>query len=912
MANGILNDSPVAMQGQLARLNANPRAATMRALEARRGSVPTLPDIWRAATQWAHRRPPPTPGPSPNIPGFRQTEASRRWILGQIGAAQKLKERTEGQGYIWPGIGAEMYGGFLQNLLGPHEGAITGEGVLSAMDLGGLGAAPPGSLSALIGRKATTFKPRAADRAENMYLDMLPEGRIWDETGTIRGPGRGMRQENPSDKGLKLKKKGVMVDARDQTKQLGTWLGMAEDVISHPQLERAYPGILKNMRVLFHPGSGGSLGTDTLGNKVMEIGLNTDASRIFYRPPTSLNRLARQTANHELQHVIQDLEDFPLGSSPRMFDDLPQAKAVSEKAGEHYQGLLRLLHEAFPRSRPDPSDPLGAGDPNLLGPAGQYADDLGSVIQNRPGTAYGLTAGEREAFEVGDRANMSIAKRAGTAPKIETDMVKYGDMIYRYDPERGPDTSQFYYRGENFGRGDGYTHGMLDIPPDFKGTLLAGGSAGGSTSARIVGQINQAGGLDEYMQKVRSGTPLDGPNLTVPRGQLPDITQDVRNGKVTTTWPDRAQRFAQQVPGFFRIAQYLLPKEVETMKINTARDLVDTFRALPFTSQEMASVAFAGRAKRGWYENSGEAIINLFGVSDAPRFTALLAAMSPQTSVESNLANALRVWTGWVRNNRTPDPAAIKRIMGENVQGEKGEESVLGAWFNNAVTALTDENPLQTGLSGSKVDSFLHNLLGYVDRVTNDAWMSNYSGGGAVPGSVTGDTIRRVPVYLSMSAKARQAADILSQRTGQNWTGREIQETVWSWAKALYEMRAGRLNIAEAGHNTRRILEFGMLKHGDILTTPDFGTLFTERVYREILEGGGFGGGKLDEILGAGTGGRGPAGGPAAGGSVYDPEGSGIAGPTFEGHLGTAAARLERLYQQRLREKQATIAAEGK
>ena len=62
------------------------------------------------------------------------------------------------------------------------------------------------------------------------------------------------------------------------------------------------------------------------------------------------------------------------------------------------------------------------------------------------------------------------------------------------------------------------------------------------------------------------------------------------------------------------------------------------------SAKELSSVAKAGAPKQGWYRASTQAIIDVFGVQDAPRFSSLLAAMSPQTSVEMNLLNTLNTW----------------------------------------------------------------------------------------------------------------------------------------------------------------------------------------------------------------------------------------------------------------------------
>jgi hypothetical protein len=68
------------------------------------------------------------------------------------------------------------------------------------------------------------------------------------------------------------------------------------------------------------------------------------------------------------------------------------------------------------------------------------------------------------------------------------------------------------------------------------------------------------------------------------------------------------------------------------------------------------------------------------------------------------------------------------RILGENVEGDKGPGSVLPAWVNNSVRALTAADGEPVTISGPKVTSFMQNLLGEVNEVTNDTWMANWAG----------------------------------------------------------------------------------------------------------------------------------------------------------------------------------------
>ena len=86
-------------------------------------------------------------------------------------------------------------------------------------------------------------------------------------------------------------------------------------------------------------------------------------------------------------------------------------------------------------------------------------------------------------------------------------------------------------------------------------------------------------------------------------------------------------------------------------------NFMDTFPA----AREMATVAQAGLAKKGWYRQSAQALYDVFG-DEAPRFAALLAATSPQTSVQGNLLNATSIWRNLTKNNMPRDPVLFDII----------------------------------------------------------------------------------------------------------------------------------------------------------------------------------------------------------------------------------------------------------
>ena len=75
------------------------------------------------------------------------------------------------------------------------------------------------------------------------------------------------------------------------------------------------------------------------------------------------------------------------------------------------------------------------------------------------------------------------------------------------------------------------------------------------------------------------------------------------------------------------------------------------------------------------------------------------------------------------------------------------------------------------------------NLRGFVNEVTNDAWMANFALVDQVifSGSLNADGTDpgKRPGYLAMSARVRAAADYLTKLTGETWTPAEVQERLY-------------------------------------------------------------------------------------------------------------------------------------
>ncbi len=327
----------------------------------------------------------------------------------------------------------------------------------------------------------------------------------------------------------------------------------------------------------------------------------------------------------------------------------------------------------------------------------------------------------------------------------------------------------------------------------------------------------------------------------------------------------------KEVPGFRSINRYLTDAERESFEHSnwrkSAKSVVKYANSMA-RPRELADVAIAGGAKQGWYEDSLEAIGNLFTnrPDDAKRFTALLASLSPQTSVESNLRNALNTWVEWERSGRPQGLRDIQKILSRSTEGADDIEKLLSmeAWWKNAARSLTAPSLGDDFiLSGPKVNSFYRNLIGHGDEVTNDTWMGYLMGvpqkvfGGSKDlgldqyGGITG----KGPGYIAANALIRRAADM------SNMMPMNVQENTWSWTKALKELaeQPGRVvgNLEASGMPVPEMLQnmtpiespsgvidlltSGALSDEVIGATPAFGDLVRTPEFAGILTGGGYG-----------------------------------------------------------------------
>jgi hypothetical protein len=282
------------------------------------------------------------------------------------------------------------------------------------------------------------------------------------------------------------------------------------------------------------------------------------------------------------------------------------------------------------------------------------------------------------------------------------------------------------------------------------------------------------------------------------------------------------------------IEQGLTPEQVPLLagKSKGFQENVERMYSLLPTPETFAHAAIRGASTRGWYLGAGRTIREGWG-ADAPRFTALMAAMSPNKSVQENVKFATQTWAAWIEAGR---PSSAEEIQKLGII-----QSPLPADFNNSVTALTAsaqdlEQGVPTLLSGGKVGPFYANLLGAVNPITHDTHMAR--GYGTLPGGVT----TQARVY-AQDAMVGNAAREFERLTGVPVSRREIQEMTWGYIRGLTEA-AGKKGKAldaleEAFVNPSAKLTGGLELQERIADAAPMGDLLAQPEYADALRRAG-------------------------------------------------------------------------
>lgn len=250
------------------------------------------------------------------------------------------------------------------------------------------------------------------------------------------------------------------------------------------------------------------------------------------------------------------------------------------------------------------------------------------------------------------------------------------------------------------------------------------------------------------------------------------------------------------IPGWKGIRKYLTDEETKTENKGTVKSIVEVFKELP-QDIEFMEAAKAGKIKKGWYQRASESLESIFG-DDNELFVSLLAATSPRQTVEQNMLMSLEIYNKWLQAGR-PDAGHTDPSMKDsyfNAWSGLGQGMELSEEQKNTphpimkILALTPGASMRSRalnviralqgrpLHGDKVNSFKQNLLGDLEPSTNDTWMAQF-------GNISQDIFGTKTGYKAFTAKIRRVAKKL------DWKPAEVQETIWSFYKTLYEAQKG-------------------------------------------------------------------------------------------------------------------------
>lgn len=229
-------------------------------------------------------------------------------------------------------------------------------------------------LPAFAGRNAETVDLRALNRAEDLEELGAPREQIWSETGFFRGVDGQWRFEIP-ETGMRIK----LGSGKGFRYGSPVWFEAIDD--AYPMLGDGVSVIGADDKGRTNYGSGG-------GGKISVVG-KTPGKR-------------RSIAAHEIQHLIQEAEDFAAGGSYRWF---------TPEEIEAERQRLKVAQDARAAERTEPADPMQAWAMVETSLAPEDISDKTIAMG-----LYKRLAGEVEARAVQARLNMTPEQRRETPP----------------------------------------------------------------------------------------------------------------------------------------------------------------------------------------------------------------------------------------------------------------------------------------------------------------------------------------------------------------------------------------------------------------------------------------------------------------------------------------------------------------
>jgi hypothetical protein len=342
------------------------------------------------------------------------------------------EERGGGVSLAWPGIVAEPYNAMNRLITyGYQPGTNDVEGVRDAADVagaagtGGFAAsralAPANALGIFGGKlgaqrladRGVTGPLRALELAEGMEAAGATRVQIEDATRRL------LAQEAPGYGGISRGRDGQwrfeIDDSRMTLNESRPDHSTLDAEVNHPALFAAYPEL---GRVGLTPMDETSKASAANYRNVIEMKESL--------PPKE----AREILLHEMQHGVQDLEGFAVGTHPdraRPIYDLDAMRKTDPAVVQAIEEAQRLMMELQAVGS-------GPGNPSY----DRMLAMRNELIEQAAGfTGYHRAAGEVEARNVMARADLTPGQRRSTHPVYTEDVPRGSQHMYGTSPRRG-------------------------------------------------------------------------------------------------------------------------------------------------------------------------------------------------------------------------------------------------------------------------------------------------------------------------------------------------------------------------------------------------------------------------------------------------------------------------------------------
>lgn len=310
-----------------------------------------------------------------------------------VGGSEWMIDKAINAGLAKPRSGSvsESVGDFTSGLIDP---SVMGPKLAAA-----LAKTAPTAQAMFIGARSKAWNAENAAKAIEMEKAGIAPEKIWEQTGTWRGPDKELRQEI-SDRGTP-----VTDDVFDSIKASKEFHGPIVKALKHQELFKAYPQLEE------YPSSFFASATPSGSH-------NPNTKSLLISGPDTVSQ--RSVALHELQHAIQNQEGWAVGGSPENIGGITSQYSHAKGAFDNAVNVI---------TNPNADEIAKSNARQIMSFYGPKLRKLKEVQD--PQEAYKRLAGEAEARATQKRRNMTDEERRAQFPPTSYD-VPIEDLIRVY------------------------------------------------------------------------------------------------------------------------------------------------------------------------------------------------------------------------------------------------------------------------------------------------------------------------------------------------------------------------------------------------------------------------------------------------------------------------------------------------